>query len=108
MPAARDAERTLIARIAANESWAHTANRSARTANARAALMRKFETEVDPTGTLPPAERARRAEHLRKAYFARLALKSAQSRRKSKALAAQADSADVELANLGGDPNAAA
>lgn len=102
MAAPSQSERRLAAVIAAHESWARTPNRSARTANARAALMAKFEAEADPTGTLPPAERARRAEHLKKAYFARLALKSAQSRRKSKALAAQADSADVELANLGG------
>jgi hypothetical protein len=33
---------------------------------------------------LDPAERTRRAEHLRKAFFARLALKSAQARRKKK------------------------
>ncbi len=102
MPAARDDERTLIARIAANESWAHTPDRSARTAKARAALLAKFEHEVDPAGILPPDERARRAEWLRKSYFGKLALKSAQSRRKSKALAAEADSAAAELANLGG------
>lgn len=96
-------ERRLVASIAAHESWARTPDRSARTANARAALMAKFETEIDPTGSLPPAERARRAEHLRKAHFARLALMSARSRRRSKALGAEADSAAAELANLGGD-----
>lgn len=47
--------------------------------------MAKFEREVDPDGTLPPDELARRAEHARKAYFQRLALKSAQSRRKASA-----------------------
>jgi hypothetical protein len=31
-------------------------------------------------GDLPPEDLARRAEHLRKAYYARLALKSAQAR----------------------------
>ncbi len=75
--------RTLLARIAAHESWANTVDRSARTAPARAALMAKFEAEVDPDGKLDPTERARRAEHKRKAYFQRLALKSAQARRKS-------------------------
>lgn len=103
MAAPTESERRLAAVIAAHESWAHTPNRSARTANARAAMLAKFETEVDPTGTLPPAERARRAEHLRKAYFARLALKSARSRRQSKEFATQADSAAAELATLGGD-----
>jgi hypothetical protein len=36
---------------------------------------------VDPDGTLTPQARAQRAEHARKAYFQRLALKSAQARR---------------------------
>lgn len=103
MPAARPTERSQVASIAAHESWARTPDRSARTAKARAALMAKFETDVDPEGTLPPAERSRRAEHLRKAYFARLALKSARSRRRSKELGAEADSAAAELAKLGGD-----
>ena len=70
-----------MARIAAHESWARTPNRSARTAKARAALMATFEVQVDPHGVLSPAERAVRAESARKAYFARLALKSVQARR---------------------------
>lgn len=45
-------------------------------------MLKKFEKEVDPDGSLPPAERAKRAEHARKAYFKRLALKSAQTRRR--------------------------
>jgi hypothetical protein len=47
---------------------------------ARKAFLDRFEREVDPDGTLPPAERARRVESARKAYFARLALRSAQAR----------------------------
>jgi hypothetical protein len=39
-----------------------------------------FEREVDPDGVLDPRERARRAEHARKAYFLRLALSSAHAR----------------------------
>ncbi len=73
-------ERSLIAQIGAHESWARTPDRSARTAPARAEFDRRFEREVDPDGVLEPAERARRAAHARKAYFARLALKSAQAR----------------------------
>lgn len=76
-------ERTIVAKIAANTSWANTPDRSARTAPARAALWAKFEAEVDPDGTLNPAERAKRAENLRKAHFQRLALKSAQARRRN-------------------------
>ena len=40
----------------------------------------RFEREVDPDNKLDPKERARRAAHAKKAYFQRLALKSAQSR----------------------------
>jgi hypothetical protein len=75
-------ERTLRSQIAAHESWAKTTDRAARTANARKAMLAKFEQMVDPEGELPPAERARRAEHARKAHFKRLALKSAQARRR--------------------------
>lgn len=75
-------ERSLRGQLAAHTSWANTTDRSARTANARKAMLDKFEQQVDPDATLPPAERARRAEHARKAYYARLALKSAQARRR--------------------------
>ena len=74
-------ERSLRASIAAHESWANTEDRSSRTAAARAALLAKFEDEVDPDRKLDPAERARRAEHKRKAHFQRLALASAKARR---------------------------
>jgi hypothetical protein len=75
-------ERSLRAQIAAHESWAHTEDRSARTANARKAMLDKFEHEVDPNNELSPAEREKRAEHARKAYYKRLALKSARARRR--------------------------
>jgi hypothetical protein len=76
------AERRLRAQIAAHESWTRTEDPSARTANARKAMLDKFERQVDPDGKLTPAERAKRAAHARKAYFKRLALKSAQARRR--------------------------
>ncbi len=47
---------------------------------ARQAFLDRFEREVDPDGKLSPAERARRAEHARKAYFTDLALKSVKAR----------------------------
>lgn len=89
-----DTERVLRARIAAETSWANTDNRSARTAPARAALDAKFLADAggDP----------QRAGHLRKAHFARLALKSVQSRRKSRELTSQAEQAEAELSALGG------
>jgi len=93
-----DSLSSLRARIAAHESWAHTENRSARTAPARAALDQKF---LDAAGGDPV-----RAAHLRKAHFSRLALKSAQSRSKAKALTTNAEDAEAELEALGG-PDAA-
>lgn len=66
----------------AHVSWANTEDPSARTAPARKAALERFERQVDPEGVLPPADRARRAEHARKAYFLGLALKSATARRK--------------------------
>ena len=53
------------------------------TANARHAFLDRFEAEVrktDPEGLLSDAEVMRRAEHLKIAYFKRLALKSAKAR----------------------------
>lgn len=45
------------------------------TAAATAAFLSRFEREVDPDGKLPPAERAKRAEHAKRAYFIALAAK---------------------------------
>jgi hypothetical protein len=99
LSAREPSERSLVAQIAAHESWAHTADRSARTAPARAARDQKFLEQADGDPV--------RAEHLRKAHFQRLALKSVQSRRKAKELTAEADAAEAELAEAGG-PDAAA
>jgi hypothetical protein len=82
MPELTPELRRLRSQIAAHDSWANTTDRSARTANARKAMLDKFEQQVDPDGVLTPAERAKRAEHARKAHFKRLALKSAQARRR--------------------------
>jgi hypothetical protein len=80
MPATSPSQRAMIARIAASARWAQTTDRVAATAPARAKALDRFEREVDPDGVLPPAERATRAYHARRAYFTRLALKSAQAR----------------------------
>ncbi|MGO4130879.1 hypothetical protein AB4028_00295 [Janibacter sp. RAF20_2_2] len=89
-----NAERRLAAQIAAHESWAQTPDRSARTAAARRALDQKFLREAggDP----------QRAESLRRAHFKRLALKSAQSRRRAREAAEAARAAEAELEALGG------
>jgi hypothetical protein len=78
------AERALAARLAAHSKWAQT-DPVEGTASARKAFLDRFEREVDPENILSPAERARRAEHKRKAYFLGLALKSAQARRRKAA-----------------------
>ena len=52
------------------------------TAKARRAFMDRFLREVDPRGELNFEERKRRAEYAKKAYFAKLALRSAKTRRK--------------------------
>ncbi len=77
-------QRSLHARLAAHSKWAMQDPISG-TAAARKAALDRFEREVDPEFVLPPAERARRAEHARKAYFTRLALASAKARRKGSA-----------------------
>jgi hypothetical protein len=76
-----ESELALAGRIGAYASWAKTEDRSARTAPAREAFNRRFEDEVDPERKLAPEVRGQRADAARKAYFARLALKSAQARR---------------------------
>lgn len=86
-------QKRLVASIAAHESWAKTEDRSARTAPARRALEQKFLSQAggDP----------KRAENLRKAYYARLALKSAQARR-ARAVVAEGRAAEAELRTLQG------
>jgi hypothetical protein len=75
--------RILRARIAACERWAREPDRRAATAPARAGLELRFAREVDPDGTLSPLELAKRIKSAKQAYFSRLALKSAQARRRA-------------------------
>jgi len=70
-----------IARLAAYLRWIACEDRTAATAAARAAFAASFFRQVDPEGKLPPAERAKRAELAKRAYYRQLALKSAQARR---------------------------
>lgn len=72
-----DAVLSMAGKKGAHLSWGRTQNRTARTAPARAALDARFlrEAEGDPV----------RAENLRRAFYADLALKSAQARRARKA-----------------------
>lgn len=90
MPDLTPAERSLRASIAANTRLSRTDDRGAMTAAARAAFLAGFEDAVDPNRVLDPDERARRAEHARKAHFQRLALASSQARRRGTATAGDA------------------
>ena len=75
------AERSLCGRIGAYVLHSRYDSREL-TKAARAAFESGFEREVDPDGVLPLEERLRRAEMARKAHYARLALASAEARRK--------------------------
>lgn len=72
-------ERSIRGRIGAYELHAQGLTN---TAPARKAFNQRFLDEVDPERALPENERLRRATAARKAYYARLALKSAQTRRR--------------------------
>lgn len=80
-PARNPEDRRAIARIAAYSKHATVDGREATRAARHAFLETRFEREVDPEGRLPVDERRRRASAARKAYFHRLALRSAQVRR---------------------------
>ena len=95
MPPIPPSEQSMVARAAAELSWANTTDRSARTAPARAALWQRFLDQVDGDEV--------RARHLWKAHFANLALRSAQARRRAREQVELAESADTELATLGGE-----
>lgn len=78
------AQRSLRARAAAFHLHA-THDSRALTENARAAGPGRIDywmRQVDPDGTLPEAERRRRAEHAKRAHYLNLALKSAVARRR--------------------------
>jgi hypothetical protein len=98
-------EKTLAARLAAETSWANTPNRTSRTAPARQALWQKFLDQVEGDEV--------RAHHLWKAHFTRLALKSAQARRKAREQVTAAQHAEAAMRALGastesgGDPDVA-
>jgi hypothetical protein len=74
-----EAERRLRASLAAHTLHATHDSREL-TANARARFIGRFYEQTDPA--LPHPERVRRAEHLLQAHMKRLALRSAQARRK--------------------------
>lgn len=77
MSASRRSDRArLRGRIGALTVHARHDSR-ALTAKARTRFLERFLDEVDPERQLPEEERQRRAQSARRAYFVRLALRSA-------------------------------
>ena len=98
MPRTLDPQRAaLLGRIGAHVTHSKNDPRET-TARARATFLGSFEQQVDPDGVLPPEERARRAEHARKAHFARLALLSVEARSTKRAPARRPQGAGVGAA----------
>jgi hypothetical protein len=76
-------DNVTIAKLAVNEYWAQCEDRTAATAEARKAAEGRFLVQArERFGDLPPDELAFRAEKLKQAHFQRMALRSAQARRK--------------------------
>jgi hypothetical protein len=76
--------KSLPHQIAANVRWSRE-EPTEQGRIPRAGLEAKFLREVDPSNELSEAERIRRAECARKAYYQRLALISAKARKARKA-----------------------
>ena len=72
-------QRTLRAKLAANARWSKE-DPSGQTTMMRDRFDERFRRQVDPDNSLPSAERERRAQAARKAYFLQLALQSSRSR----------------------------
>jgi hypothetical protein len=88
--------RSLQSRRNAHLSWANTPDRSARTANARRAFEDKFLIEAggDP----------KRAEALRKAFFADLVVRSVRARKRRREVEEEARREHIAaLMRVGGD-----
>jgi hypothetical protein len=77
---ATESQRAMAASIGSLTRWAREPDRKAAMAPAKNGFDARFEREVDPNNELDPAERAIRAEKLKKAHMLRLALASAKAR----------------------------
>ncbi len=74
------AQRSLTGRIGAAVSWANTDDRARRTQAARDAADARFLKLADPDGVMTPKARRAKAEQLRREFYARIQLRSAQAR----------------------------
>ena len=81
--AARDpAQRALVARLAAYSRWSRCDDPLAATETSRKSFLDRFDRQVDPENKLPVDERRRRADAALKAHMTRIALRSAQARKR--------------------------
>jgi hypothetical protein len=69
----------------------------------RAAAWERFLRLVDPDGTLPEAERVKRAERLRQAHMIRMGIASQKARLERKRTAASPNTAAQEVRRGDGD-----
>ena len=74
-----DAERRIRSKIAGHTTQARHGPDEI-TKAARLGLLKKFEAEADPDGTLPERDRLRRAWHLYMAHMYRMQLASLKAR----------------------------
>ena len=98
--------RSLHARLAANARWAQagTEARSAQGRAGQAGLEARLLREIDPDGTLPGEERAKRLKNARAAHFARLALTKAKRARQRRESASKDAKKGAGSAAATGDP----
>src|SRR6478735_5817258 len=82
--------------IGGHVHWSQCPDRTARTAKARAASIKRFERIVDPDGVLDPVERAKRANNARQAHMKQMARKSVKVRKQQKAQRLRDEAARVE------------
>jgi len=86
-------DKSLAASAAAHRSWANTEDVAARLAPAHRAFEARFERQVDPDSRMRPEDRARCAEHAKRAYFREMAIRSNRARAARRA-AAQTEPSD--------------
>jgi hypothetical protein len=74
-------QRRLRARVAANARWSRPMARADQAAAARAAIFARLERHVDPSGSIPPEERARLVRSAARRLSAELNAARARKRR---------------------------
>lgn len=75
-------QRILRARAAAHDSWARTTDRAARSAPGGAALLAKIDAAVPDDESISDEARQQMICSARRAYYTKLAAKSARARRR--------------------------